>query len=361
MKILCLIDSIGSGGAQRQLVGLADMLKIAGYDVFVLYYHEDHFFVPFLKSRKINYKCVNDAFNGWKKYWGVRRELNNFKPDVVISYLGGANMIACMIRIWNRRFKLIVSERSLTQQLNFKVRFKFLLYHICDYIVPNSYSEGYFINQNYPTLRKKLKVITNFVDIERFSPFPQKRIASKQLNFVCVGSIRKVKNVLFMINATKQVLENGINIQVKWFGAVLDMGYYKLCQQKVRELNLADVFIFSPPASEIEVEYRKADFFCMPSLYEGFPNVLCEAMACGLPVLASNVSDNAYILGHQNKDCLFDPYSIEDIVECIVRNALLSRECRQEIGRRNREIAVRNFSKKNFLQQYVELIESSEK
>ena len=37
MKILCLIDSIGSGGAQRQLVGLADMLKIAGYDVFVLY------------------------------------------------------------------------------------------------------------------------------------------------------------------------------------------------------------------------------------------------------------------------------------------------------------------------------------
>ena len=47
MKVLCLIDGLGSGGAQRQLVGLASLLKKEGYDVLVVYYHGDHFFVPF--------------------------------------------------------------------------------------------------------------------------------------------------------------------------------------------------------------------------------------------------------------------------------------------------------------------------
>ena len=50
MKVLCLIDGLGSGGAQRQLVGLASLLKKEGYDVLVVYYHGDHFFVPFLKE-----------------------------------------------------------------------------------------------------------------------------------------------------------------------------------------------------------------------------------------------------------------------------------------------------------------------
>ena len=55
MKVLCLIDGLGSGGAQRQLVGLASLLKKEGYDVLVVYYHGDHFFVPFLKEKGIHY------------------------------------------------------------------------------------------------------------------------------------------------------------------------------------------------------------------------------------------------------------------------------------------------------------------
>lgn len=47
MKVLCLIDSLGSGGAQRQLVGLASLLKEREYDVLVVYYHSDHFLFLF--------------------------------------------------------------------------------------------------------------------------------------------------------------------------------------------------------------------------------------------------------------------------------------------------------------------------
>lgn len=50
------------------------------------------------------------------------------------------------------------------------------------------------------------------------------------------------------------------------------------------------------PNQSIEVEYRKADVFCLPSLYEGYPNVVAEAMSCGLPILCSNVCENPYIV-----------------------------------------------------------------
>ena len=47
-KIVCLIDDLCPGGAQRQLVGLAYLLKESGYDIFVMTYHNDSFYMPVL-------------------------------------------------------------------------------------------------------------------------------------------------------------------------------------------------------------------------------------------------------------------------------------------------------------------------
>lgn len=357
MKVLCLIDSLGPGGAQRQLVGLADLLKRSGYDVLVVYYHDDHFFVPFLKNNEVTYHYVKGASHIGKKFIKVYKIIKDFAPNVVISYLSGANMLACLIRLVGLKFKLIVSERSLTQKVDLRTRLKFFLYRYSHYVVPNSYAERDFIAYHIPALRSKLVTITNFVDTERFLLRGDLLEENKPLRVLCVGSIRKVKNTLGVLLALKQVKDTGYDIRVDWIGNSLDDNYYQECLQTIENFNLQDFFQFHPSTPNIQYEYRKADLFCMPSLYEGFPNALCEAMTCGLPVIASRVSDNAYILGDDNNDYLFDPCSIEDMSACIIRFQKLPLEAKNLVGRKNRESALKKFSKESFVSRYIQLMQ----
>ena len=357
MKVLCLIDSLGSGGAQRQLVGLASLLKERGYDVLVVYYHSDHFFVPFLKNNGVAYHYVERASHISKKFFKVYKVVKDFAPDTVISYLGGANMLACLIRLAGLKFNLIVSERSLTQKVDLRVRLKFFLYRFSHYVVPNSYAECDFIADHIPVLREKLVTITNFVDAERFLPCCDSLEEKKPLRLLCVGSIRKVKNTLGVLLAVRQVIDAGYAIRVDWIGDSLEDDYYQDCLQTIERFHLQDVFHFHPSTADIHCEFRKVDLFCIPSLYEGFPNVLCEAMTCGLPVIASRVSDNAYILGEGNKDFLFNPCSIDEMVDCIIRFQKLPLGERNLMGKRNRESALKKFSKESFVDRYIQLIQ----
>lgn len=357
MRVLCLIDSLGAGGAQRQLVGLASLLKEKEYEVLVLYYHEAHFFSSFLEKQAIRHVCVKGAGNFLEKYIHVYRAIKSFSPHTVISYLGGANMIACLVRLAGLRFNLIVSERSLTQKLNWKAYLKFFLYRFSNYVVPNSYSERKVIARYFPFLERKLNVITNFVDTERFSPIlngESKR--DEAIIIVCVGSIREVKNTLNLIEAISLIVDKNVKIQVKWFGDVLDWEYYYKCLRRIEELNLGHIFLFYPAETRIENRYREADLFCLPSLYEGFPNVLCEAMSCGIPAIASDISDNAYILGLKDRSFLFNPLNVNEIVECIMAFGQFSCEQRQKLGEENRNRALKLFSKEHFLCMYEKLI-----
>lgn len=64
--------------------------------------------------------------------------------------------------------------------------------------------------------------------------------------------------------------------------------YYAQVEAEYQRLDIADYMTLNGPESHIEEEYQKADAFCLPSLYEGYPNVVAEAMSCGLPVICSN-------------------------------------------------------------------------
>ena len=67
MKIILFKDSLGAGGAQRQLVGLAKLLKGAGEEVTVLTYHKDEFYIPFLRENGVRYRLLEDARGALKR------------------------------------------------------------------------------------------------------------------------------------------------------------------------------------------------------------------------------------------------------------------------------------------------------
>lgn len=356
-KILLFTDILGSGGAQRQLVSLAKLLKERGYDVYILDYWNSTFYNNFLESNGIKYKHSHTVgkLNIIKM---VRNELKEFAPDVVISYMENPSIVACIARclVYNR-IKLIVSERNTNQINDLYTWFRMNLFRLADYVVPNSFSQKNFINENYTFLKNKTITITNVLDSIKFSPTATSKHINKKRKIVVVGRVVEQKNPLRFIDAISILKQAGLEFSVDWYGEPFPIEYFEECKKKVEEKDLNSLFTFHSATNDIVSVYRSADIFILPSIYEGFPNVLCEAMACGLPVACGNVCDNPNILRDDKCGFLFDPLNVDDMVSTIKKLLLKKDEELLEMGQSSRQYVLENFSTELFIQKYIDLIE----
>ena len=355
-KILCIIESLGSGGAERQLTGLAVMLKEQGYEVEVVYYCKKEFYLPFLEENGVKGVLLNEAANKYKRYFAIKRYIKEFRPDTVVSYSPSTSMITCLMKFLENKFKLIVSERNTTQKNTWREKIRFFLYKWADVIVPNSNAQGRFIKENYPGLEKKIQVITNFVDTDKFSPSNEEIPTHDTTNIICVGRLMPQKNIIRFIESISRIVNDGYKIHIDWFGQDLGDNYSEEVKLKNEENNLCSIFEFHPVSSCIEKEYQKGDVFCLPSLYEGFPNVLCEAMSCGKPVLCSRVCDNPTIVSEGENGLMFNPLDVDNMAEVIEKYINLSEEKKKDMAIISRKIAVDMFSKKSFINKYISII-----
>ena len=357
-RILCLIENLGSGGAERQLTGLAVMLKQHGYDVEVWYYVKNEFYLLYLQDNGVVGRYLPEANNSRKRFFALKKHIKAYHPNTIISYSASSSMIACVLKFLGAKFRLIVSERNTTQKLTRSEKIRFFCYRWANVIVPNSHSQTKFINDHFPELSGKVKVITNFVDTEIFKPADEPISAHEETRMVCVGRLMPQKNLPRFIEAINKIIAAGYKLHVDWFGKDLNDAYSEECHKTIIDYHLEQVFVFHAPSFNIQEEYQKADVFCLPSLYEGFPNVLCEAMSCGKPVLCSRVCDNPNIVSEDENGFLFAPLNLDDIVTIIERYLDLPQEKQNEMGNKSREFAVRLFSKDSFIQKYITIIEN---
>ena len=354
-KIICLIDDLCPGGAQRQLVGLACLLKEYGYRVYVMTYHNDSFYRHILTENNIPHVYETSFESSVYRISRIISQIKKLSPHVVIAYQESPSLIACCSKLFGGNFKLLVSERNTTQHISIKDKVRFFLYKYTDAIIPNSHSQEKFLMKHYPILANKVQTITNFVDTERFTINSR----YKKINrIVSVGRITPQKNILNYIRAARLVIDQGFNITFDWFGNTDMQEYENACHKLVRKLKLEKHFIFHKATNEIIPEYQKSLAFCLPSIYEGFPNVVCEAMSCGIPVLCSNVCDNPSIVLSEQYGYLFNPNDISDIANKIIKFLQLEKDQMEKMGCFCRDFAVKNFSKQSFVKQYIKIIEN---
>lgn len=354
-RILCLIDSLASGGAQRQMVGLASLLQDKGYVVKIVTYYDIPFYRSFLVQNSIDHESLSCRKGLVSRLFAVNKAIKRFKPDVVISYLDTPCLLACIIKGFSKGWKLIVSERNTTQKESRRDKIKFFLYQNADFIVPNSYSQAEFIATHYNRLFSKCLVITNFVDTETFRP-AYNTDNKGGLAIVGVGRISTQKNIPLLIEAIKLVHDTGLKVKVDWYGNRLES--YDICLRLIRQYGLETVFQFHEPFNPIIEKYQAADLFVLPSVYEGFPNVLCEALSCGVPSIASDVCDNGKIITHGYNGFLFRSGDANEFANSIIRFAKLSNEKKMDMSNKSREVALKLFSKETFIKKYLDLIES---
>lgn len=356
-QILLITESLGSGGAERQLCGLAVMLTKAGYPCRLVTYIDNQFYEPYLRKNGVDYDFVPELANKVTRPFRAARYVRKYNPDVVISFLPSVNQTMCLAKLFFRA-KLIVSERNNNTCITRADKIQFNLYRMADAIVPNSNSQGEFIRKNFSFLSEKVHPIINFVDVNRFSP-AEEPVKNKTLRFVTVARYNEQKNVLTYLKAVKKVKELGLNIHFDWYGDKKhNASYWMEIEKLYKSLEIEDYLTLHDPNQKIEEEYHKADVFCLPSLFEGYPNVVAEAMSCGLPILCSRVFENPYIVEEGVNGFLFDPTNVDEIVDAIKKMVSLTHDERIEMGIRNRKLCLERNTEEAFLDSYVKLIES---
>lgn len=185
----------------------------------------------------------------------------------------------------------IKDEKSKFKQFLYKSLTLFSLNFADSYSV-SSYSDMNFINDNFPKLIHKVLLIRNWVEIPDSINFKDRK------NIVSIGRLEKQKNYKFLLNEFKdfsgEIVLVGKGSEEK---CLLDLS---------SSLNLN--FKSIPFISNIEAIYllTKARYFVLPSLYEGNPKVLLEAMAQGCVVLASNIPNHVEIISNAENGFIFD-------------------------------------------------------
>lgn len=358
-KILLFTDCLGAGGAQRQLVGLAIMLKENGYNVKVSTYYNIDFYKKQLDDAGVPNELIPGADNTKKRILAVRNYFKQEQPDWVIAYQETPSLVACAAKVLGCKYKLIVSERNTTQSIGLNERVRFFLYHWADKIVPNSYAQENFLTSHYQWMSAKIKVITNFVDLDHFTPHYHN--LHKQFRVLIVATIRDSKNTMGMLNAISILKSRGINCHFDWYGKSMEFKQYlDKCNDYIINHDLSDMIALKEKTKEIVRQYQKADVFCLPSFYEGTPNVICEAVSCGLPIAASNVCDNSIYVVEGINGVLFNPSSPTDIADNFLMLFNRLRQDYSSFQHNSRRIAEEKLSKSLFLEQYLSIIELQE-
>src|SRR5690348_8852774 len=199
-RLTCLIDSLGPGGAQRQIAMVAGLLARQGVAVTVLTYQPNDFFQPILREAGAEHQCVRTG-SRLRRVGALRSAIRRSRPDVVLSFLPASNIYAELAALPGRRWGLVASERSLVQPGR-STRLRLRLHGIADYVTANSHTSRLRMERLAPRMAPRLVTVYNAVDLSHFYPAEEldrsrdASRASESVRIVVAASYQRLKNLL---------------------------------------------------------------------------------------------------------------------------------------------------------------------
>lgn len=223
---------------------------------------------------------------------------------------------------------------------------EYIAYRTADISSVTSKQQTEYIKRKYKP--KNIHTLRNGIDIKLFKPIKKKGSSNKsaETKLLFIGRLHKEKNIVNLIKA----LRNLEYISIKIIGG----GPLK---NKIKQLsqtcNINATFINKIPNSQLPKIYNEADIYIQPSLYEGNPKTILEAMACGLPVIASQTTGINNIIKHKQTGffCQKEPGSIKKAILTLQNNQKL----REKIGRNARQYIIKNYNLSDIIKKEIAL------
>jgi glycosyltransferase involved in cell wall biosynthesis len=351
-----VISDLEFGGAQRQVVELANRLEAQNVKAYLCSLSP---YVPLsklLKRPEQLHVIPRTVRFDVTVVFRLASFLRKVRADVVHAFLYDAEIASRLAGLLARRPAVVGSERNADYRPKAKDLLVQRLTRSCqDLVLANSEAGAAFNSSVIGYPRSRYRVIRNGVDVERFRPRssqPMKDSLGIPRDARVIGmfaSFKPQKNHGLLLDAASEILAKVNDVRFLFVGDALYRGmsdsdtYKKSLLERVAKLGICDYCIFAGNRSDVEQIYPVCDLTVLPSLFEGTPNVLLESMACGVPVVATDVSDNRAIVRDGEVGFVVpsrDGRQLTDRVVALLKNTSL----RDRMSLHARDWAVESFS-----------------
>ncbi len=293
MRCTLIIHSLNSGGAERVISRMANYWVAKGWDVTLLTF-EDDTEAPFypLESQVLHLPLgiaeysphpILGVWNNLASVRSLRAAIRTSKPDVVISFLDRTNVIT-LLATRGLNVPVLVSERNDPAMLSPGKIWNLLrqwTYPFADRIVVQTQRAGNFFSAK---LQNRIFVMPNPVSLPPATQSGATRLLGDR-NLIAVGRLVHQKGFDLLLQALAQLKDR----YPEWTLSILGEGELRSQLESLRtELGLKDRVHLLGRVKNPHEFLDRADIFIMSSRFEGFPNALCEAMVCGLPVISTD-------------------------------------------------------------------------
>lgn len=343
MKVDFYISSLSSGGAEHVLVNLAEDFAMHDMDVSITSYEKRPQFYEVatnIELIKYDFAKKNKLLEWISDFRATNNNLRRRKADVAISFLSRCNFMLILAGFFTQT-KIIVCDRNNLLQKYPRYIFKItcFLYRFADIICVQTHE----MKNYYPKyLHKKIVVLENPLDFEEMEKQCKGQSLEKENIVISVGRLEKQKDFTTLIKAFKKVKQEYPDWKLKIFG----QGERKNELQKlIVEEGLVDTVILCGVTHTPFLEMKRSKVFVLSSFYEGFPNVLCEAMHAGLPCISTRCKCGpSELISDGESGFLVDVGAQDELADKMIR-LIANPYLREKMG--SRAIAETNRLEKN--------------
>ncbi|WP_000850219.1 glycosyltransferase [Bacillus paranthracis] len=361
-KILILINTLQGGGAERVVQILSKKFVRMGMEVTIVtlekapieYEFDTNIKIVHLKTGIFN-KGIGKFINIPLQALELIKVIKMEKPNSIISFLIRANLVNAFTRHYGMRYKLILSERTTATNLYKEKKMKNVymvklikhLYRKADNIIAISNSVKDSLIE-FGVNEEKIKVIYNPIDGKNGSV---RKVKSDANRIITVGRLINSKDHINLLKAFVRVREKIPNATLEIVGKGELFDFIK---EQISELGVSDSVQLTGWSSNPVENLRESDLFVLSSKFEGFGNVILEAMSVSLPIISTDCYGPSEILDNGKYGVLVPIEDDKKLGDSIIRMLSLENEYKQYSEMSMKRI--NDFNIESISNQYLEVI-----
>jgi len=369
MNLVYLIDNLDSGGAQRQAVELARHLR-RRHDVEVRFavYRDIDFYGERLREAEIPVDVIPKS-GPLDLAFAIRlaRWLREAQPDLVHAFLLRPvvwGLLAVRLLPAAHRPVFVAGERSglVASSMRLQV-LQTACYRLADAVTANAAPVARAIHDRLGVPESRLHYLPNGIDLEEWdtlaaAPCPFE-VEPYRFHVALVGGLRVEKNHALLLQALQRVQEETRRGWCVWFigGETGIAGHAERVRRRVMELGLGSLVRFAPPTAAIAAVMRRLDVIVLPSMFEGLPNILLEAMASRLPAIATAVGNVTEMIEDGCTGLVVPPGDAAALAKALLRVAEMTPEARRAMGDAARVAVESRYQMEVVAARYLDLYE----